>query len=405
MPICAPFPRVKVPKHKIIVTSPFQMAGGGLRSDVVYELDGGIDFSGISILVPTNGITIHSLDLNIGGMTATDAGQTLFINEGAVAGSVFLRNMFVEVSGAGSQVFDLDNAGNGGAVECTDFNFVNCKSLGVLDNYRQGLWDSFATIACVDGLTMEGTWAGGFAILTSIIVSSGTAFTGTLLKKGTSLVVNGSIRSDMNALQLDASGAVCDFEPANITNDANFLMNGVRVNPSSTAFPNMPASSVKAKFVTCTGTDNTFVGGQWTVTTEVATALGSESAGTFLKVAGTTTSSNLQWISAPASNKLVNLSSQPISVDVTFNISMAGTNNDVVTLKIVQYNSSDVFIADIFISGGDTMNAGGRVEGASGEGFATLASGDYVQLEASSSGAKNVTAAENGRFIVKERAS
>ena len=182
-------------------------------------------------------------------------------------------------------------------------------------------------------------------------------------------------------------------------------MTSIRANPDATSFPNMPASSVKARFSNCAGTTNTHIGAQWTVTSTTVTNLSGATFPAYLKLEGTTLAAKLEWMTAPASNKLVNESSQPITVDATFNIGLSGTNNDGVKVKIVRYNSSDVSQEDVFISTGDTMNAGGRVEGANGHGFTTMASGDYLQLEANSSGDKDVTMGVDGRFTITERAS
>ena len=153
------FHRVVRPFHEVVVKTAAQLSGT-LRSDVSYLIDGIIDMGSSQITVPQGGLTMHGLDLNISGLTTSETSHTLFIDDGVFAGNLFLREMFVTVSGSGSQVFDLDNDGNGGAVECTEFNFVSCKSLGTLDAYRQGLWDGFALIACVDGLTNLDTLTG-----------------------------------------------------------------------------------------------------------------------------------------------------------------------------------------------------------------------------------------------------
>lgn len=395
------FHRVVRPFHEVVVKTAAQLSGT-LRSDVSYLIDGIIDMGSSQITVPQGGLTMHGLDLNISGLTTSETSHTLFIDDGVFAGNLFLREMFVTVSGSGSQVFDLDNDGNGGAVECTEFNFVSCKSLGTLDAYRQGLWDGFALIACVDGLTMEGTWVGGFAILTSIVVSAGTAFTGTILKKGSALVVNGSIRSDMNALQLDSAGAICDFAPANITNDTEFLMTGVRVNSSSTSFPNMPASSVKARFIACTGTENTHIGGQWTISATATTTIASSN--TPVKLAGTTTYIDLQHFTGTANNAITYIGTDTADIVISGVVPLTGTNNNVVNAIIRQWDNSASSYIDISQSGGVTMNAGNRAEGVSLEGIAKLDTSDRIEVwvENQSSSA-NITADLGGLIHISER--
>ena len=373
-----------------------------LDSGTAYLIDGVIDMGSTQITVPQGGLTLVGLDLSISGLSTSESSHTLFIDDGVFSGDLFLRNMFVEVSGSGSKVFDLDNDENLGAVECSSFNFVRCTSLGILSNYRQGLWDEFATIACVDGLIMEGNWSGGFAILTAIIVSAGTAFTGTLLKKGTALVIAGSIRSDMNALQLDAAGSVCDFEPANITNDSEFLMNGVRVNPASAAFPNMPASSVKANFTNCVGTPNTHIGGQWSITSTALTTI--STINTPVKLAGTTTYVDLQHFTGAANNALTYIGADTAAVVISGVLPLTGTNNDVINVKIRHWDNSASAYVEISQSGGVTMNAGGRAEGVSLEGILNMDTDDRIEIWVENqSGSRNVTADLGGLIHLSRR--
>lgn len=393
----------RLPEKQVIVNSASQF-DGNLKSDVVYLVDGVIDMGATQITVPQGGLTIHGLDLAVSGLSTSENSHTLFIDDGVFSGDLFLRDMFVTVSGVGSQVFDLDNDGNNDAVECTMFNFVNCTSLGILSNYRQGLWDGFATVACVDGLTMDGTWSGGFAALTSIIVTAGTPFTGTLLKKGAALVVNGSIRSDMNALQIDDTGAVCDFEPANITNDAEFLMNGVRVNPGANAFPNMPASSVKANFTNCVGTPNTHIGGQWSITSAVATDLTVATGQNPNKLAGVTTYVDLQHFSGAVDNAYTYIGTDEVAVVVSGVLGIAGTANDVICAIIRHWDDSASTYFDIAMSGGVTMNAGGRAEGVSLEGIIDMDTSDRVEIWIENqSGDRNATADLGGIVHISRR--
>ena len=352
---------------------------GELLSNVVYVIDGQIDMGTTQIKVPSGGLFIQGLDFGVSGLTSSEDNYTMFINpDVGHSGDLDMRNMFVTTSGVGAGVWDLDNEENGGAVECTDFNFVNCTSLGTLCNYRQGLWDDFATIACVDGVTLDGTWAGGFAVITSIIVSAGTPFTGTLFKAGGSLVINGSFRSDMNALQLDDSGSVCDFAPANITNNAEFRMVGVRVNKNSNAFPNMPSTSVKARFSSCVGVRNTYVGAQWEVSTSTATTI--SVVDTPVKLAGTTTYSDETWFTHTTDNAMVYDGTDEIGVSIFCNLSLAGGNNDQVTVTLRHWVDSTSSFTDLATSGPTTMNNAGRADLISTHAFCDFNTDDRLEV-------------------------
>lgn len=384
------------------VTGPGDLSGD-LRSDVVYFIDGNIDMGATQIKVPQGGLTLRGLGRDVSSIFSAENSYTMFIDpDVGYAGDIFMQDMFLTVSGTGSQVYDLDNQQNGGAAECVNFNFVGCTSLGTLNNYRQGLWDDFALIACADGLTIDGTWSGGFAILTSVVVSAGTPFTGTVLKKGASLVVNGSIRSDINALQLDGTGAVCDFEPTNITNDAEFRMIGVRTNAASTSFPNMPSSSVKARFSNCVGTRNTYVGGQWKIT---ATASTSTTAATPVKIAGTTTYDDLQWFSQTTDNAFVYDGTDDIEVNIIADLSFDGTNGHKIKTLIRKWDDSASSYVTIASSGQQTMSAGNRVDVTSIHGFAMLSTNDRIEMWVENDSNGSVTAALDGLVSINERPS
>ena len=369
------------------------------------DIDGLIDMGATQITVPQGGLTIHGWDVNQSRLFTSALGTTLFIDDGVFSGDIILRFISIRVTGAGSQIFDLDNDENGGVATISEANFTGCTSSGELRAYTQGLFNEFAAVACVDGLTMSGTWRGGFAIFTSIIDPAGTPFTGTFLKAGTALVINGSIVSNMNATFIDDTGAMCDFSPSNIANDVGFLMTGVRVNPDSDAFPNMPPSSTKARFANCSGTENTYVGGQWAITSTAVTDLDSVTALVYLKLAGTTTYADLQWFSGAANNAMTYAGTQTISVKAEFDMGLTGTNNDVVKFKLRHWDNSASAYIDVFTSGGDTMNAGNRVEGGGGHGFATMDTNDRIELWINSSGSKDVTGSIDGILSVTERPS
>ncbi|MDC0657050.1 hypothetical protein N6L27_03470 [Leisingera sp. SS27] len=378
---------------------------GDLDSSTLYLIDGVIDMGSQSITVPAGGLTLRGQDFGVSGLISTAAGYTMFVTPGGGhSGTLLMRDMYVTTSGAGSQVFNLDNQGNGGAVECTDFNFVSCTSIGTLTAYRQGLWSNFATIACTDGLTMDGTWSGGFAILTAIIVAAGAPFTGTLLKAGGSLIVNGSIRSDLNALQLDASGEISDFAPANIANDAEFRMTGVRCNPAATPFPNMPATSVKARYSNCVGFRNTYVGSQWSITAEAATTIGA--ANTPVKMAGTTTYADQNWFDNTTDNAMRYIGSDQIGVEIHGELSFTGTNGNQINVILRHWVESSSSYVDLAETGPFTMNAAGRAENIGLHAFSDFDQNDRLEVWVENqTTANNVTAKLGGIVSINERPS
>lgn len=391
--------------ESIIVVKEASQLSGALDSTKAYLIDGAIDMGSTQITVPTGGLTIVGVDFNVSSLTSSENSYTMFVSAGgSYSGDLILRNVQVTTSGTSSQVMDIDNNENGNALECTDVNFFNCTSLGEMTDYRQGLWSRVGIIQCDDGLTMSGNWSGGFAILDSIIVSAGVTFNGTLLKEGTSLSISGSVRSNMNALQLGASGEISDMQPSNVVNDAEFRMEGVRCNPSSTPFPNFPASSVKARFSKCVGFRNTYVGGQWSVTTAAATTI--SAANTPVKLAGTTTYDDLQWFDGSTDNAMKLISEEVIEVQALCVLTITGTNGDQVSIQIRKWDDSASSYTTLSASGARTLNAGGRAEGIELFAYAEMEENDRIEVWIENqTAARNVTAEVGGLFGVTERSS
>lgn len=376
--------------YERIVKSAAELTGD-LRSDTLYKIDGAIDLGADSITVPPGGLQLEGHGFNISSLTST--GSIFVTDVGTYSGDLIVKGMSL----TSPAVFDLDNQGNFNAVECIDTNFVNCASIGELVSYRQGLWNNVALINCTEGVTMSGTWAGGFFSTTAIIIG---AMTGPIFKAGTSLVINGSFRSDFNALQLGGA-AFTDIAEANITNDAAFSMEGVRVPGGYDAFPNMPSTSVKARFRNCQGVRDTYVGGQWSVTTPAVTDL---SGGTNPnKLAGVVTYADLQWFTGPADNQLTFISTQTVEVQALAVLTLTGTNGDQVSVSIRHWDASAGSYVVKAVSGPRTLNSSGRAEGVEIFAFIRLDEGDRIEVWVQNSANRDVTAEIGGLVGITER--
>jgi hypothetical protein len=394
-----------IPVHAVVVYEAAQLAGV-LDSSKVYLIDGTVDMGLTQIVVPQGGLNVRGLGFGVSNLFSDEDNYTMFIDDGVFSGDLFLDRIDIEVSGANSKVFDLDNDENSSAVECTTVNFLNCTELGVLDSYRQGLWLNVALIGCVDGLTMTGAWAGGFATITAIIVGGPTpTFTGTLFKAGIGLTIGGSFRSDMNALGLNDSGEFCDFAPANITDDGQFFMGGVRTNPNSVSFPNMPADDVKARYTNCVGTDNTYVGGVIEISTAATTTI--TVSDTLTLMAGLGTAGNLAWMAKTGDAALIYESEQAIDIDIVGALSFSGSNNKEMAVQVRQWDDS----ASAYINIGPefivTLNggpAGTRAENVSFGGFGRVEIDDRIELWIKNkTDTTNITTSVGGQMRVAER--
>ena len=115
--------------------------GGTIDSTKVYFLDGAVDFTGtgLNIEVPAGGINIKGSTFDVSKIICSDAAYTLFTSAIGGSGDVLGVDYAVEVTGAGSQVYNLTDATGFNAFEFTRINYNNCTSLGEINGYRQGL--------------------------------------------------------------------------------------------------------------------------------------------------------------------------------------------------------------------------------------------------------------------------
>lgn len=313
----------------------------------VYIIDGKIDMGTQQIEVPSGGFFYRGHDYFVSCLFSTADNYTMFVNKsGENAGNVRGSNVEHYVSGTNSQMFNLDNQSNFGAIEFQSCNFgafaAETTSLGTLSNYRQFRTSDFAFIRVADGLELIGTWVGGMLVSETIVLApvSGS----TLFKSGTGFIINDSIRSDINSLSIDNVTTIFDFAPANILLDWGFNLDGARFPIDSDPVPNMPLNSTKRYFRDSRGVKNTYVGGDWELTTQVQTTL---SAGVLTKLEGNTTYNDLVHFSGVNDNEFVYDSTVPADCIVSGNIILDAGPNDEVDVVIRKFDDSTSTYSDV----------------------------------------------------------
>ncbi|MBL4752005.1 MAG: hypothetical protein JKY52_00175 [Flavobacteriales bacterium] len=385
---------------EILVQKASDLAGT-LRSDVAYLIDGSIDMGSQSIIVPQGGLTLMGNGFNIAQLTTSVTNATLFVDDGVFAGDLFLRMMDIEVTGTGAKVFDLDNNENSDAIEFDAVNFNNCTSLGSMDSYRQLLARNVAFFAPADGLEFIGPWSGGLAIVDTIVIllPSGA----TLFKAGTGFLVGASVRSDMNALSVDASSTIFDFAPSNITPDGGFSLSNFRT-AADDALPNFPSSSVKANFSNCIGISNTFPGGNWSISSAATTTIGMVD--TLVKLAGTTTYNGLQWFTGSNNNEFVFESTQEIDIVVSGILTFTGGANDEMAVQIRRFDDSASSYVNVGSEFSTTISSGGRASNLPFRGVTTVAENDRIEVWVKNlTDDTDITGSVGGSVAIGERSS
>lgn len=342
-----------------------------------YIIDGVIDMGSQPVIVPEGGISIAGLNgaRDTAKLFSSEDGYTLFVSpDGGYSGDVVMQNCSFEITGASSKVFDLDNAGNGQALDIEGVNFLNCASIGELTDYRQLLFSVIGFISIDDGLTLSGAWTGA-AVTTSLVVGFPAA---TLFKAGTAYTTS-NFRSDMNFLSVNSASVFADFSESNITSDAGFRLTGFR-SGADDAIPNIAATSVKCLFSECEGVRDTYAGGSVVCTVQATNTI--TTANTPVRLAGTFTSKELSSFTATAAGRLTYISSLNRSFAVTAIGNFSGGQNDTMNIIIRHYDSNDVLIETIDTQPA-TLNGGGganQAESIVSTGFADVSIGDYFEV-------------------------
>lgn len=395
---------------RVNVTNPTQLTGV-LDSTKEYFLDGIIDFTGtgLSIEVPQGGLNLRGYNFDISGLKCDDPAYTLFTSPAGGSGNVLGADYLIDVSGAGSQVYNLTSDTGFEAFEFSRINYNNCTSLGTITNYRQGLEDGTGRFGGSPSLTLAGTWVGGFRITTSIVRQLSAGMTEPLFKAGAGFTMASRFLSDIN-VDLPSNAALFDFAPANFTNPSTVQMigaivtrNGVFNAEDANITPNMVAGDLSSSWKENNGMPNTFEGGSIGVTTELATAIGAT--GTFVDLAATLwTTSDLQHFDNPADGQLRHLGNSPREYKAISSLTLDSGSNDVIAVRVLKWdNSTTSFITVLDQTRQVNALVGGRdVAFFNIDINTTLDKNDYIKLQVANQTATNDITAESDSYLVIE---
>ena len=387
--------------------------GGVIDSTKVYVIDGIVDFTGtgLSIEVPATGISYKGTTFDISRIICSDVNYTLFVSAVGGAGNVLGIDCALEVTGTGSQVYNLTDATGFNAFEFTRINYNNCTSLGTITGYRQGFEAGTGRFGGTPELTLAGTWVGGYFIDSSIVrgLTDGAY---TLYKAGAGFTMASRFRSNQN-IDLPPLTSFFDFAPANFTNPSTVQIQtaivtrgGVFNASDSNISPNMTASDLVSVWKNNTGMSNTFEGGEMLVATEAVTPIAT--AGVFVDLeAAVWTPSDLQHFATVLNTGvLIHLGNTPREYKAVVSFNIISTAGNVVTLRVTKYDSSTTSFVTVLEQSREVNNfVGGRDVAFFTINVKTeLDQDDFIKLEvANITAANNVTAEVDSFYIVEER--
>ena len=313
--------------------------GATIDSTKVYVIDGVIDFTGtgLSIEVPATGISYMGTTFDISKIICSDINYTLFTSPGGGSGNVLGIDCALEVTGSGSQVYNLTDATGFNAFEFTRINYNNCTSLGTITGYRQGFESGTGRFGGTPELTLAGTWLGGYFIESSIVrgLTDGAY---SLYKAGAGFSMASRFRSNQN-LDLNTSVAFVDFAPANFPNPNTLQLdsciitrNGVFSATDSTITPNISKDDVQSSFRGNIGLLNTYVGGKLKVTSAVATPIAAGS--TYYTLNANWLTQDISHYDSPSAGQLRHLGVNPIEFRVQADFTVECVANNVLAVRI-----------------------------------------------------------------------
>ncbi len=382
---------------------------GVIDSTKSYFIDGIIDMTGVSIEIPTGGISVVGTTFDTSQLICSDASYDMFTSPAGGSGNIFMRDLGIQVDGTTSQVWNIVSNDGSDAFEFDRVNYNSCTKIGIINGYRQGLELDTGRFGGTPTMELAGTWSGGFRISTSIVRGLDAGMTDALFKAGASFTMASRFLTDINC-DLPALAPFADFAPANFVNPSTFQLhdillsrNGV-INPVDTnLIPNTSATDISSSFVNSEGVPNTFVGGRDSITTSTNTPL---TVSTWTPVLGTFTASDLQHFDSPSNGQLRHLGSTPRDFRVSSSGVIDGTAGDEISIKFVVWDDSASTFSDVpnseqarFI-----QNSQGGADAAYFTIIchATLDQNDYMRMEIKNSTNSNDAEVEASSFFLVE---
>lgn len=369
-------------------------------SGFMYEIDGEIDMTGTSIVVPSTGLTFRGYGNNFSKLCTSSDNATLFTG----GGNLFGNDLILEASGLNSKIFDVTDPSGNNAIEFVNVNFQNTTELGNLTGYRQGLILNGFFINVSEGFTFQGTWSGGMRIDTTL----GLLFSGlTLFKSAVGHSFGSRFVSNMNHIT-GASATCYDFREDTFASDAGFQLVEANFSGAGTFVTGgITNTSIKSFWRDNIGVDDTFQGLVYSNNADTTTTI--TTSGTYAELAIVKTIVEETWFSSNSAI-LYNAnydSSLPINISIELFGSYVSGNNDQIEIEIRNY---ETVLAGGYTSLGTVLlttngGAGGdRTEAVSFKVFDKINLGDDIRVFArNNSSTTDITTSAGSKMIISKR--
>lgn len=395
--------------NRVTVSQASDLAGT-LDSTKEYFIDGVIDMGSQTIEVPAGGLNLTGYNFDVSRLISSAGAYTMFTSPVGGSGNLLGKDYAIEVTGAGSKVYDLTSATGFDAFEFARINYNDCTSLGEINGYRQGLEAGTGRFGGQPELTLSGAWLGGYFIDTSIVRSL-TDGAYSLFKAGAAFSMASRFRSNQN-IDLPARVSFFDFSPSNFVNPSTVQIEGAIVTRNavfdatdSNITPNMTQGDLVSVWTDNNGMPNTFEGGSIGVTTSAVTTINTQ--GVFETiVAASWTAQDLQHFDNPSAGQLRHLGNTPREYKIIASFTCDSTANNELSLRVMKFDDSAGSPVAILTQTRQVNNLVGGRDVAFFEINinTTLDQNDYVYLEiANNTGTNDVTAEVDSYYIVEQR--
>lgn len=381
-----------------------------IDSSKEYYLDGIIDLSGLGVNfeIPATGIYIRGHNFDLSGVICSDINFTLFSSPVGGSGNILFFDFFIDINGTGSKVYDITDFNGFSAFELDKINYNNCKSLGDVYNYRQGLEGGTGRFGGSPSLTLHGTWLGGYRITTSIVRNMSDTTTEPLFKSGVSFVMNSRFLTDIN-VDLGSLQPLFDFSSANFPNSSTLQLKGCIITRDGVSnagdlsiTPNITQKELPSNWDGNIGIPNTFIGGISKVSTEIETIL--TAINTPSVILGTFTVFDLQHFEQNINYSLKNLGGEPLDYRISFDFVIKGTQSEEYRIYLKKNRGGTISTEFSQLRTIDRLSGGRDVSYFTGTFGLTILKDDFVYWEIeNTSSAANCTLEKDSQYIIEER--